>query len=47
MVVPAGPPDHYYSCELMQIACASARGLLSVPREVGPLFEHAAGQNPS
>jgi hypothetical protein len=26
----------------MQIACASARGLLSVPREVGPLFEHAA-----
>ena len=39
---PQGRPDHYYSCELMQIACASARGLLSVPREVGPLFEHAA-----
>jgi hypothetical protein len=45
MVVPAGPPDHYDSCELMQIACASARarGLLSAPREAGPLFEHAAG----
>ena len=44
---PQGRPDHYDSCELMQIACASARGLLSAPREVGPLFEHAAGQNPS
>ncbi len=38
---PQGRPDHYYSCELMQIACASARGLLSVPREVGPLFDYA------
>jgi hypothetical protein len=42
---PQGRPDHYYSCELMQIACASARGLLSVPRDVGPLFEHAAAQS--
>ena len=44
---PQGRPDHYYSCELMQIACASARGLLSVPREAGPLFERAAAQQPS
>ena len=44
---PQGRPDHYDSCELMQIACASARGILSAPREIGPLFEHAAGQKPS
>ena len=31
-----------YSCELMQIVYASARGLLSSPREDGPLFAHAA-----
>jgi hypothetical protein len=39
---PKGRPDHYYSCELMQVVAASARGLLSTPREAGPLFEHAA-----
>jgi len=39
---PQGRPDHYYSCELMQIVAATARGLLSSPREDGPLFEHAA-----
>jgi len=39
---PRGRPDHVYSCELMQIVYASARGLLSSPREDGPLFAHAA-----
>jgi len=41
---PEQRPDHYYSCELMQIVCASATGLLSAPREDLPLFDHAGTQ---
>lgn len=36
---PEQRPDHYYSCELMQLVCASATGLLSAPREDLPLFD--------
>ncbi len=41
---PESRPDHYYSCELMQIICASAAELLSYPQDGLPLFEHAHAQ---
>jgi hypothetical protein len=39
---PKGRPDHYYSCELMRVVPATARGLVTSPEEMGALFAHAA-----